>query len=482
LKGFITFLKWFVGISLVLAIIVAAAALFLYPSVKEMIEKRAEASRGTEVRVEQVSRGRLIRTVGAPGVVEPRTKVSISSRVSAQIAELPYREGDLVREGDVVVRLEDKEFRAQVASAEASVRADEARLEGARAGYVNAVSEWERQKALFESSDVSKALLEQAEARRDQAESELRAAEHAIEVSKARLVQATENLRYTTMVSPINGRVTKLNAEVGEVVVTGTMNNAGTVIMEIADLSDMLVKAEVAESDIAPVRAGQNVRVYINAYPDETFEGTVERVALQHTLARDGTKHYVTEIRLHLADDRTVLRGLTANVDIEIETMEDVLLAPSQAVVDMRVDELPASVAKNPEVDQNKVFARVVYVFKDGKALARPVEIGSSDLTKTAIVAGVAENEEIIIGPWSVIRQIKNDQQVRRMEAETDAAQPQVAEGDKSEAEGGEQKPETASDAAAKNGGESKPKAEPAATKTSGGAHAGPAGSGAAAS
>lgn len=435
MRTFWTVFKWILGIGLVLAIVVGGVTVFLYPSVKKMIEQRASSAGGTQVRVQPASRGRLVRTISAPGVVDPRTKVSISSRVSAEIIELPFREGDVVKPGDIVVRLADREFLAQVESAEANVKADQARLEGSRAAYVNAVAEWERQEALFSTSDVSKSLLDKAISERDQLQSSLRAAEHAIEMSQARLAQAVENLRYTTMTSPISGRVTKLNAEVGEVVVTGTMNNAGTVILEIADLQDMLVKAEIAESDIAPVRAGQTSRIFINAYPEETFEGVVERVALQHSEKRDGTKYYETEVRLLLSGDRTIPRGLTANVDIEIETMEGVMLAPSQAVVDIRVDELPPALQSSPAIDQEKVFARVVYVLLNGKAVARPIRIGPSDLTKTVVLQGLEDGEELIVGPWSIIRGLKHDQMARKMEEKkpgegetsADGAQPTVA-------------------------------------------------------
>lgn len=422
MRTFTTVLKWVLGVGLVLALVVGGAGVFLYPQVKKMVAQMQAGETGTPVRTEKVERGRLVRTVSAPGQVQPKTKVSISARVAAQIVELPYREGDRVHEGDVVVRLEDRDLQAAVDSAQASLEAEQARLEGARASYVNAVAEWERQKSLFGTKDVSKSLMEGAEAEMRRQESNLQAAEHSIDVAKARLDQSKENLKYATIASPINGRVTKLNAEVGELVVTGTMNNAGTVIMEIADLSEMLVKAEVSESDIAPVRAGQPTRVYVNAYPGRVFEGVVQKVALQDSLARDGTKYFETEILLKLPDEMTLYRGLTANVDIEVEAIEGVILAPSQSVVDMRVDELPAAVVASSVVDHDKTFARIVYRYVDGKAVATPVEVGASDLTKTVVVAGLDAGDEIITGPWATIKNLKHDERVHRMEDPLKAA------------------------------------------------------------
>lgn len=421
MRTFTTVLKWVVGVGLVLALVMGGAGVFLYPQIKKMVHQMQAGETGTPVRTERVERGRLVRTVSAPGQVQPKTKVSISARVAAQILELPYREGDRVREGDVVVRLEDRDLQASVDSAQASLEAEQARLEGARASYVNAVAEWERQKSLFGSNDVSKSLMESAEAEMRRQESNLQASEHSIDVARARLDQSKENLKYATIVSPINGRVTKLNAEVGELVVTGTMNNAGTVIMEIADLSEMLVKAEVSESDVAPVKPGQPTRVYVNAYPGKVFEGVVQKVALQNSLARDGTKYFETEILLKLPEEMTLYRGLTANVDIEVEAIEGVVLAPSQSVVDMRVDELPAGAAASALVDREKTFARIVYKYTDNKVVATTVEVGASDLTKTVVLAGLDDGDEIVTGPWATIKNLKDGERVHRIE---DAVKP----------------------------------------------------------
>lgn len=433
MRTFVVVLKWFVGVGLVLALVLGGAGVFLYPHIKKMIENSG-GKQGTEVRVLEVDRGRLVRTISAPGVVEPRNKISIAARVQAQIMELPFEEGDFVKEGDVVVRLDDRDLQAAVDSAEASLRADEARLAGAKASHVNAVAEWERTKALFESNDMSKSLLEAAEAELHRMESNLRAVEQNIEVARARAVQATENMRYATIIAPIDGRVVKLNRRVGEIVVIGTMNNPGTVIMDIADLSSMMVKAQVNENDVAPVKEGQTARIYINAFPNEVFEGTVEKVSLQETLARDNTKHYETEIVLHLPADRVIYSGLSANVDIEIETVEGVLLAPSQAVIDVRVDELPTGIETSPHVDRNKTFARIVYTLQDGKAIATPVQIGASDLTKTAILSGLDEGAEVIVGPWKALQQLKHEQVCTKME-ETEEATTDVAKAEQQEGE-----------------------------------------------
>ena len=411
-------LKWVIGSLVVLGLVAGGAGLFVWPAVKKQIEKARESARGEVVRLEQVKSGQLIRTVSAPGLVDAVNKVSISARFSAQIAELPFDEGQPVKAGDLVVRLDNRQLLAQMASAEAGLKQEQARLAGSQASFTNAVLEWERQQALFKTNDAAKQALENAEAEKRRAESSLRAAEASILIAQANIERVKEDLRYTEITSPINGMVTRLAAKVGEVVVTGTMNNPGTVIMEIADLTAMIVKTEVDEADISGVRLGQKAKVRLNAFQDEVFDGRVSKIALQRTKARDQSDVFIVEVLLDLKG-KTLYSGLTANVEIEVETVEGVLLAPSQAVLDVRLDELPRDVVRdNPVVDQNKTFTRVVYRVVDGQAKATPVKTGASDLRTTAILAGVDAGEKVIAGPYKALVGMKHGNKVRDEEAE----------------------------------------------------------------
>lgn len=440
-----TILKWVFGSILVVALVLAGIGVFLYPQIKEVMSKSSGAA-GTEVRLLAVEPGRLIRTITAPGAIEPVRHVQISARISAQIVELPFEEGDRVAPGDIVVKLDDRDLRATLDSARANLGAAIARLAGARASHANAMAEWERFDALFKSSDISKAELDASEASLKRAASELEAAEQNVEAARAEVSRIEENLRYAEIRSPIHGFVTKLNAEVGELVVTGTMNNPGTVILEIADLSELIVKGEVDESDVAPVREGQPAHIYINAYPNEVFDGTVKKVALQHSIAMDGSKYYETEVRLIPKDDRVIFSGLTANVDIEVETIEDVILAPSQAVMDMRVDELPVEIEDSPQVDRNKTFVRIVYRNVDGRAVATPVTIGSSDLRNTAILGGLDPGDVVVVGPWATLQKIKHNELVREIGGTANANETVVAS-DESESDSDESASSNESDA-----------------------------------
>ncbi|MGP1309206.1 MAG: efflux RND transporter periplasmic adaptor subunit [Phycisphaerales bacterium] len=414
-----TAIKWTIGSVVVIGVIGGVGAMLLAPKIKAQMELARGGGTGVEVRAEPVNTGSLVRTVSAPGFLEPVTKVSISARISAQITDLPFEEGDSVNSGDVVVRLDNADLLAQLASSEASLLAEQARLDGARATFINAVAEWERSQQLYATNDVAKSTLEQAEAEKLRAQSNLRATEAAIEMAKAGIQRIREDLRYAEITSPITGIVTMLNAEEGEIVITGTMNNAGTVIMEIADLSEMIVKVECDETDIADVRIGQRAQVFLTAYPDETFDGTVRHIALKSTTARNGSDVFVVEVLVD-TQGRTLYSGLNASVDIEVETLDGVMLAPSQAVLDKRIDELPDEIIRdNPVVDNQKTFARIVYEIRDGKAHAVPVRTGPSDLRTTALMAGVDTGAQIITGPYKALGNLKHGDAVRLADAST---------------------------------------------------------------
>lgn len=375
--------------------------------VKEMVAKNKD--KRVRVRIETVERGDLTRTINAPGTIEPERMVDISAQVSARIVALPFDEGDEVREGDVIVRLDDRDLAAALDAAKARARGEEARLAGAEADLAEARAELTRQQGLYETKDVSLAALEAAEARYKRAESNLTQITESIEIARAQIRQAEKDLDNTVMRSPIDGVVTALNAEVGELVVIGTLNNAGSIIMQIADLSEILVRTRVDESNVALVKEGQEATAYLNAYPDKKFAGTVRFMKLQRELWRDGSGYVEAEVLLRDIEGERLYNGLTANVDIGVQTLESVLKVPSQAVLDRRIEDLPdEAVRDNPQVDRTKTFARVVFVYADGKAVARPVTVGSSDLTETVILGGLAEGDRVITGPYSSLREMKH--------------------------------------------------------------------------
>ncbi len=432
-------------------IIIVIVALGLVFTLGKLIKtKFAAARKATTVRIEQAQRGDLIEFVSAPGEIEPKTKVEISAKVSARIIELPYEEGDIVTCGNpkanppvpasVLVRLDAKDLESQLRSVQANYAAQAAQFEvekariasqqatlvGLSASLKQAERDLKRQKGLLESQDISQATFDEAQVKLDELKAQydsaghtLRAAklnlvvlQHNLEAADAKIAQAQEVLTYTTITSPIDGVITRIQAEVGEVVIFGTMNNPGTVIMEVADLSQMLVVAQVDESDVGNLKVGQTARVHIQAWPDKVFSGTVQAIALSHKQGNQGSKYYETEISLAEPGEQ-IFTGMTADVDIEVTEHKNVLTLPSQAVLGRKVDELPVDIRDQlSEEEKTKTYATVVCRYVDGKAIVTPIKIGQSDLTHTIILSGITTEDKIVVGPYKVLENIKHDQQI----------------------------------------------------------------------
>lgn len=404
----------------------------------------------TVVRIEKPQRGELIEFVSAPGEIEPKTKVEISAKLVARIVELPYDEGDIVTCGDpdanppvpasVLVRLDAKDLESRLISAEAGraaqaaqievekarIASQRASLEGLAASLKQAERDMQRQQGLLESQDISQTAFDATKLKVDELKSRYEAAQRTLEAAELNLVvlkhnltaadagiaQAMETLSYTTITSPIDGVLTRIDAEVGELVMTGTMNNPGTVIMVVGDLSKMLIVAQIDESDVGKLAVGQGATIHVDAFADREFKGLVDSIALSHDMSFSRTKYYKTEILLEATEEK-LYSGLTAHVDIETRKHTDVLKVPTQAVLGREVDNLPLEIRENSaEVDTDKTFATVVYRYIDGKAVVTPVEIGQSDLTHTIIKSGITEEDDIVVGPYKVLEKILHGQMI----------------------------------------------------------------------
>lgn len=396
---------------------------------------------GQAVRVEKVTRGDLVEFVSASGEVEPKTKVSISARVAARIAELPYDEGDEVKKGDVLVKFDDKDLRAALESVKARyaaeeaqitvtdmrIKAQDAQLNALKISLADAERDLRRQRQLLETRDVSQSVVDTAQARADNFKAQVMASEqtlaadksglivlrHNLDAANAEIQRAEDNLSYATIMSPIDGVVTKVEAEVGELALMGTMNNPGTVLLNVADLSKILLVAHVDEASIANIKVGQKAKVRMQAYGEEVFEGVVDKMALKNTEDRlTNTKFFEVEVLLK-TDGRRIPSGLNGDAEIETNRLENMLKVPSQSVVGRQVETLPADVRYKPEVDQKKTIASVVYRFVDGKSVVTPVVVGPSDVTHTVVKAGLGEGDAVIAGPYKVLESIQHDWRVQ---------------------------------------------------------------------
>jgi HlyD family secretion protein len=416
------------------------------------------AAIGTPVRVEPAGRGPLVELVSVPGEVqpEPELKVPISARVSARVVELPFREWDKVTKGDptanppvpasMLVRLDAKDLEAQMRSVKARFAAQEAQvvvtrariesqksqIEAAQAALKDAQRDLRRQVDLLESHDVSQSVVDTAQTKVDQqiatmaaarhdlaaAEQELVVLKHQLAGATAEIEKAQEDLNNTKIESPIDGVVTRVRMKVGELAIVGIENNSLTNIMEVADLSQMVMLARVDETNVAQLKVGQRATVRMQAYRDELFDGEVTSVSPSRSEnMQQETNFFQAKIKLNFKDkDRRIYSGLSADADIETSRHEGVRV-PRQAVLGRPIDSLPDDIRNNPLVERNKSFATVVYRFVDGKAVATPVTVGASDETHTLIKAGLNEGDPVIVGPYKELDKLAHDQRVMKQDA-----------------------------------------------------------------
>jgi HlyD family secretion protein len=436
--------KFLVGVAVVLGLLLVGLVV-AGPSALALMPSFGAGGDALPVRIASVTKRELVETVSAPGELDPEVKVDVSAEVSARILELPFREGATVRKGEVVVKLDDRDLQAsmdaQVAQRDGEkfrLRSEQERLASPMSQLANARATLERQESLFKTGDVSRADLDNAIARVRDLEAQIASAKEGLSViesslaaAEANIARARELLKKTTITAPIDGQITELNAEQGELVVVGTMNNAGTKILTIADLGSVRLKAKVAESDVARVKAGQPATVRVNAYRDREFKGKVDRVALSRGTEQSfgssaggaGSGQggwFKCEVALDLTEGETLLSGLAANVEIVVETTQG-LLIPSQALLEKKLDDLPKDVAESPLVDKVRKKAIVVFRMVDGKAVLTPIRTGASNLSDTMVLEGLGEGDVVVTGPYRVLERLKQGDAIREETAE-DAA------------------------------------------------------------
>jgi HlyD family secretion protein len=373
----------------------------------------------------------IIQKVKSPGTIEPRTIVKISADIPGRVVHLAVREGDVVKRGQLLLELDNTQYAANVSQNQASLTGSRARLERAQATWKIQEASYARRKALFERKLLSTQEMDQAENEYVGARTELAAAREEVSRIQAVLTGARDNLSKTTYRSPIDGKVVALNIEEGEIVVVGTMNNPGTQVLTVADLSRMLVKADVDETDVVDVRPGQPATIKVDALPDSTFEGTVTEVgnsASRETAAAGGGEINFEVKVLFTKTVEAVRPGMTADVEIEVRRSPKALSVPIQSVVVRQPEDLvprgqkkggakkgtggdaiAASDSEPDPADRKKSELTGVFVLVGGKAEFRKVKTGISSATDIEILKGgeLKEGEKVVTGPYKVLRDLK---------------------------------------------------------------------------
>ncbi|MFN4812457.1 MAG: efflux RND transporter periplasmic adaptor subunit [Bacteroidota bacterium] len=409
----------------------------------------------TKVTAEAVIKRNIIETVSGSGKIQPEMQVKISSDVSGEIIEMLVKEGDYVKKGDLLCRIQQdiylsslERVQATVNSSKAGSAQSKARLIQSKAQLANTESLFKRNKKLFEQGALSeqdyesaKAQFETAKAEVEAAEQSLSAAEYNIKNAEATLKEARTNLSRTSIFSPVDGKVSKLNVEKGERVV-GTAQMTGTEIMTIANLNEMEVSVDVNENDIVRIELHDTADIEVDAYLDKKFKGIVTEVANSaNTIgtSADQVTNFTVKIRIlresymdlipkDKPDYSPFRPGMSAAVDIQTSKAFNVISVPVQAVT-TREDttsygvkeqkEKKESVTEDNSKTKEKEAKVVEYVFiiKNDIALLTPVITGIQDNNYIEIKKGLNAQDEIITGPYKVVsKTLKNKTPIEKVD------------------------------------------------------------------
>ena len=376
---------------------------------------------GTEARVEVVEERDLTATVTASGNVRARRKVDISSDISARVTELLVDEGEDVEEGQVLLRLDPSRYEAAVNRSLANLKQSQAQVAQSRANFVRVEREAERKASLWESDSllVSRQEVENAQTDLDVQGSLLEAAEFGVGQAQAALDEARDQLSKTVISAPMTGRVTRLNVEEGETVIVGTMNNPGSLVLTVSDLSVMEVVLEVDETDVPEISLGDSAKVDLDAFPELEFVGVVTEIgnsAIRPPSQAAGAGQTPTidfEVVVTLWDPPAELRpDLSATAEVITETRADQLSIPIIALTLREADEVEGT-DDSPRAAESTDPVEGVFVVKNGQAVFTPVEVGIAGEEYFEVITGLSLGDTVVSGPYQVVRTLRNGEVIR---------------------------------------------------------------------
>jgi HlyD family secretion protein len=402
----------------------------------------------TSVTVEKVARHDLEAVVSASGKIQPKSQVEVSAETMGKVVNLAVVEGQQVKKGQLLLQIDPRNLETAVQNREASLATARAQLEQTRTQIANtqvalqqAQDTLSRQEDLMKRGLVSREVYERAQNDVKMRQTDLlisqqavRTQEQRIRQDEANLASASYDLNKVRMVSPIDGIVTRRNIEEGETAVVGTMNNAGTVLLVIADLSVIETEIEVDETDIPDIKIGQTARVTIDAIPDRTFPGRVTEVGnspIQTTgAAQTGRATNFMVVVTIDGEVPDVRPGFTCTAEITTGTRKAALGVPIQAmtvrelIVDAEGNIVPApppppGSANRPVIavqplapGQTRKEFEGVFVVRAGKATFVPVKTGIAGEKHFEVLDGLEEGDEVITGPFASVRNLKEGEAV----------------------------------------------------------------------
>lgn len=377
------------------------------------------------VELSKVAQTTIVETVSATGKIQPEIEVKISSEVSGEVIALTVKEGQQVKKGDLLVRINPDLYESGVNRSVASMSTTKAGLTQADAQVKEAKASYDRSKTLYDKGIISRAEWDKAVSTYEVAKANKQSAYYQVQSASATVTEARDNLGRTTIYAPADGTISLLNIELGERVL-GTQQMTGTEILRIANLNNMEVEVDVNENDIVKVNIGDSAKIEVDAYMKREFKGIVTSISnsASAALTADQVTNFKVKVRILKESYEDLLKGkpenyspfrpgMTATVDVITKRKESVIAVPISAVV---IKDDTTSVKKDivaeleKEEQKNKGTApksdkkyECVFVKVGDKAKLRVVKTGIQDDTNIEIISGLKPGEEIIIGPYTTV-------------------------------------------------------------------------------
>lgn len=366
----------------------------------------------------------IIETVSATGKIQPEVEVKISSEVSGEIIALPVKEGQVVKKGDLLVKINPDLYTSGLNRTVAGLSQTRAGLSQADAQYNESKANYDRNKALFEKGIISRSDWDKTVSAFEVAKANKQSAYYNVQSASATVNEARDNLGRTTIYSPADGTISSLGVELGERVL-GTQQMTGTELLRVANLNNMEVEVDVNENDIVKVSVGDSANVEVDAYLKKQFKGIVTSISNSATagLTADQVTNFKVKVRILKSSYEDLLKGrqetyspfrpgMTATVDIITKKKTHIIGVPISAVVmksdttagarEPKADEKPED-GEAPKASAKEKKMECVFVLSGGKAQLRAIKTGIQDDRNIEIVAGIKKGETIIVGPYNTV-------------------------------------------------------------------------------
>lgn len=378
--------------------------------------------KGKEIEIAKVDATTIVETVSATGKIQPEIEVKIASMVSGEIIELPIKEGQVVKKGDLLVKINPDLYTSGLNRSVANLSGSKSALNQADASFNEAKTSYERNKVLFGKGIISKSDWDKAVASFEVAKANKQTAYFNVQSASASVIEARDNLGRTTIYAPADGTISVLNVELGERVL-GTQQMAGTELLRVANLNNMEVEVDVNENDIVKIKVGDEANVEVDAYLKKQFKGVVTSISnsASSTLTADQVTNFKVKVRIVKESYMDLLEGkpvtyspfrpgMTATVDIITKTKKNVLSVPISSVV-MKSDTAAVKEIKvdDPQSEENKAKPKsdkkfeCVFVKVGDKAKIRIIKTGIQDDTNIEVLTGLKKGDIVITGPYTTV-------------------------------------------------------------------------------